>query len=275
MNASVIAALVSAVAAVLAAVPPVITLFRARRGTLTVRTCQSGRVTSYPLVITPDDIAQHLGIALPLDPDSEFTISEASLAAQSDLEAYLGRPVVPVTYTDYHRVSSPWGWRLREYPVISITSATPETDAYGIATDLFTVVYVAGLDGGNDPSLEPIRRFIRLHAMYDPAVQIVFRAKRPDIATRVLSGSVQGQAATITDAYPTPGAASMRTPAAITAQMSMPGAPPTLQTCDRWRVGKRRVHQRPVRLGEAAPWPYDLPTEGMGDWWAGRWETWW
>ena len=232
-------------------------------------------MTSYPIVITADDIAQHLGLSLPLDPDTEFMLSEASLAAQSDLEAYLGRPVVPVTYTDHHRVSSPWGWRLREFPVISVTSATPETDAYGYPTDLFTVVYVAGLDAANDPELEPIRRFIRLHAMYDPAVQIVFRTQRPDIATRVTSGSVQGQAATISDSYPTPNASVMRTPAAVTAQMSMPGSPPTLQTCDRWRIAKRRIHQRPTRLGDAAPWPYDLPVEGAGDAWAGRWSTWW
>ena len=232
-------------------------------------------MTSYPSVVDAGDIARHLGLPLPLDESTLYVVQEASVAAQSDLQAYLGRTVVPVTYTDTRRVPGRRGWRLTEYPVISVTSATPETDLNGALTGLYTVVYVAGLDGVNDPELEPIRRFIRLHAMFDPAVQIAFRTLRPDIATRVMAGSVQGQSATAVDAYPTPGSASMRTPAAVTAQLSLPGAMPTLQTCDRWRRSKRRVHQRPQRLGDAAPWPYDLPAEGAGDEWAGRWDTWW
>jgi hypothetical protein len=148
-------------------------------------------------------------------------------------------------------------------------------DPWGVATGLYTVVYVAGLDGANDPALEPIRRFIRLHAMFDPAVQIVFRTLRPDIATRVMTGSVQGQSATVSDAYPTLSGASMRSPAAVAASLSLPGALPTLETCDRWRLAKRRIHQRPQRLGDAAPWPYDLPIQGADDEWGGRWDTWW
>lgn len=232
-------------------------------------------MTDYPLVVHPSVIARHLKLPLPMNEDTEYTLYEASQAAQSDLEAYIGQPAVPVTYTQQHCWATPWGWRLREYPVISVTSATPELDIYEQATGLFTVVYVAGIDAINDPGLQPIRRFIKLHAAFDPAVQIVFRQQRPDIATRVMSGGVEGQTATITDAYPSPGSAGMRNAAAITAQLSMPGSLPTLQTCDRWRRAKRRVHQRPQRIGDAAPWPYDLPVEGAGNVWAGRWETWW
>ena len=137
------------------------------------------------------------------------------------------------------------------------------------------MVYVAGLNARDDEELSPIKRFIRIHAMYDPAVQILFRGLRGDIATRVMSGSVQGQSATLADAYPTPGGGSMRSPAAVTAQLSMPGAPPTLQTCDRWRLAKRRVHQRRTRPGDAAPWPHDLPAEGAWDELGGMWVTWW
>lgn len=233
-------------------------------------------MTTRPLIIAADDIAQHLGLPLPLDSGTSFIVSEASTAAQSDLESYLGRPAVPAQYTDYHRMPHMRGWRLKNYPVLSIDQVTPETDPVsGQPTGLFTVTYTAGLDAVNDPNLEPIRRFVRLHAMFDPAVQIVFRAQRPDIATRVMNGSTQGQSATITDTYPAMTGASMRSPAAVSASMTMPGSLPTLATCDMWRISKRRVHQRPTRMGDTAPWPYDLPVEGEWDMYAGEWQTWW
>lgn len=233
-------------------------------------------MASYPLVIQPGDIAQHLGLPMPLDNGTSYTLTEASRAAQSDLEAYLGRPAVPVQYTEYHRRSSLRGWHLENFPVLSIDQVTPETDpASGVPTGLFTVTYTAGLDSVSDPELEPVRRFIRLHAAFDPSVQILFRQQRPDIATRVMNGSVNGQSATITDAYPAMSGASMRSPAAVAASMTMPGSLPTLATCDRWRVSKRRVHQRRTILGETAPWPYNLPVEGEWDMYAGQWQTWW
>jgi hypothetical protein len=233
-------------------------------------------MTSRPLVISAEDIAHHLGLPLPMDSGSTYTVGEASKAAQSDLEAYLGRPSVPVQYTAYHQRPTLHGWRLPEYPVLSIDAVTPETaPVSGQPTGLFTVVYTAGLDSVGDPDLEPVRRFIRLHAMFDPAVQILFRRQCPDIATRVMTGSVNGQSATITDAYPAMSGASMRSPAAVTASMTMPGSLPTLATCDRWRVSKRRVHQRRTIAGETAPWPYDLPVQGEWDVYGGEWQTWW
>lgn len=232
-------------------------------------------MTSYPTVVYAGQVARYLGLRLPLDEETGYAITEAVIAAQSDVQAYLGRPVVPVTCTDNHVPPGRCGWRLAEYPVVSVTSATPETYPDGSPTGLYTVVYVAGLDGAGDPELEPVRRFVKLHAAFDPAVQIAFRQQRPDIATRVTSAGIQGQTASFTDAYPTMTGASMRSPAAVTAQLSLPGALPTLQTLDRWRIAKRRVHQRPQRPGDAAPWPYDMPVEGAGDVWAGRWETWW
>jgi hypothetical protein len=233
-------------------------------------------VASYPLIITADDIARHLGLPLPLDASPEWTLSEASRAAQSDLAAYLGRQPVPVAYTDYHREAGRGGWRLDNYPVLSVDQVTPEADPVsGQPTGLFTIRYTAGLDGAGDPELEPIRRFIRLHAMFDPTVQILFRAQRPDIATRVLSASLEGQSATITDTYPAMSGASMRSPAAVTASLTMPGSMPTLASCDRWRISRRRVHQRPSRPGQTAPWPYDPPGEGEWDTYDGARRTAW
>jgi hypothetical protein len=223
------------------------------------------------MVVYAEEIARKLGLPLPLDEPTRYTLEEASRDAQSDLQEYLGRPVVPVTYTQQHCLLTQRGWaHLDHYPVRSVTSYTPEGDS-----GLFTVVYVAGIDGRDDPDTEPIRRFIKLHAVYDPAVQVIFRAQRPDIATRVTSGSVQGQSATVSDVYPSATSAAMRSPAAVNAQMAMPGSPPTLQTCDRFRIGKRRVFQRPTNPADTAPWPYDRPLPGMWESWAGQWVTWW
>jgi hypothetical protein len=235
----------------------------------------TGTPRDYTQVVTADQVARTLMLPLPLSTEALGAITEAIMAAQSDVEAYLGRPAVPLTYTDTGRWPDPRGWYLENYPVHSITSTTAETDGQGIPTGRYTVVYVAGLDSINDPELFPIPRFIKLHACYDPFVQIIFRQLRADIATRVTSGSTEGQSATITDSLPVPATSRTSTPAAVNAQMSLPGSPPTLQTLDRWRIGKRRVYQRPTLLGEAAPWPYDLPLPGTWDAWAGRWQTWW
>lgn len=226
-------------------------------------------------VVQPGDVAAALGLPLPLDTAQLSTVIAAIEAAQSDTEAYLGRPVVPLQYTDQCCFPDWRGWRLKHWPVQSIVSAVAETDSSSQPTGTYTVTYIAGLDAVNDPELFPIVRFVKLHAMYDPFVQILFRQLRPDIATRVMTGSTEGQSATIADALPVPPPPRTSTPAAVTAQMSLPGAPPTLQTLDRWRIAKRRVHQRRTHIGNTAPWPYDLPIEGSWDTWAGRWQTWW
>jgi hypothetical protein len=235
----------------------------------------TGTPQGFTPVIQPDAVARALRLPSALDTGDLETITDAIMSAQSDVEAYLGRPVVPLTYTEYCRMPGRLGWRLKNYPVQSIVTAVAETDTGGNPTGTYTVTYVAGLDAVTDPELFPIARFIKLHAMYDPMVQVVFRQLRPDIATRVTSGSTEGQSATITDALPVPASARTSTPASVNAQMSLPGSAPTLQTLDRWRIGKRRVYQRPTRLGDAAPWPYGMPLPGTGDFWWGRWETWW
>jgi hypothetical protein len=226
------------------------------------------------LVVDPRKIARALRLPWPLDGDDLDTVTTAITDAQSDVEAYLGRAVLPLTYTDKNCVPDPRGWYLANYPVLSIVNSTPETDESGQPTGLYTVQYVAGLDTLNNPELSPIERFIRLHALYDPFVQLMWRQLQPTLAVRVTSGSTEGQSATVTDALPVPTGGRMSSPAAVTAQMSLPGSPPTLQTLDRWRIAKRRVYQSPSRLGDAAPWPHDRPLPGTCDWF-GRWQTWW
>ena len=71
------------------------------------------------LVVYPGEIARSLGLPQPLDEDARFTLEEASAGAQSDVEAYLGRPVMPGTYTQEHVWLTGRGWdHLDNYPVI-------------------------------------------------------------------------------------------------------------------------------------------------------------
>lgn len=236
----------------------------------------SGTPDGYALVVQPEDVAKVLRLPRPLDTDAADVLTEAIRSAQADVVQYLGRPVVPLTYTETGLLPSIRGWHLKNYPVHKIVSWTAETGPDSRPSGRYTVTYIAGLDTVNDPDLFPIVRFIKLHACYDPFAQVLFRERRPDIATRVTSGSTDGQSATVTDALPAPAnSGRMSTPAAVNAQMSLPGSPPTLQTLDKWRIGKRRVYQRPRVIGSAAPWPYDIPDPATIDVYAGVWQTWW
>lgn len=234
----------------------------------------NGPAQGYPLAVQPDDVAAMLMMPRPLDGPGLGVITEAIRGAQSDVQAYLGRPPVPAEYTEQHLFPRPEGWRLKQTPVLSVVSATPETTGTGQATGRYTVVYVAGLDSVNDPDLYPVVRYIKLHAAYDPFVQILFRQLCPAIATRVMSGSTEGQSATITDALPS-SSAGARSSAAIAAQMALPGSPPAVTTLDRWKVAGRRIYQRPTRPWDASPWPYSPPQPGSwGGWWT-EFEAWW
>lgn len=233
-----------------------------------------GPAQGYPLAVQPDDVAAMLMMPRPLDGPGLGVVTEAIRGAQSDVQAYLGRPPVPAEYTEQHLLPRPEGWRLKQTPVLSVVSATAETTGTGQVTGRYTVVYVAGLDSVNDPDLFPVVRYIKLHAAYDPFVQILWRQLCPNIATRVTSGSTEGQSATITDALPTPSAAISRS-ANAAQRPPVPGDLPSMTTLDRWRVAGRRVYQRPSRPWDASPWPYSPPQPGSwGGWWT-EFEAWW
>ncbi len=207
------------------------------------------------LIVPVTDVARQLGLPQPLGEDDRWLIERAIGDAQSDLEAYLGRAATPQTYTETGLIEYTNGWRLQNAPVLSVTSATPENDTSGQPTGLYTVVYVAGLDGAADPELEPLRRFVRTHAIYSTDVQALFRRVAPERARLVEQSSVEGQSVTYADTY------------AVTGEpgSGSPGALPTLASCDRWRIAGRRVFQRPTPYVEPWPWEYH-------DW---RWREWW
>lgn len=205
------------------------------------------------LVVQPEQVARRPGLPQPLDERDRWMIEQAIVDAQSDLEAYLGRPITAQTYTETGMLPLSGGYNLTHWPVIAITSTTAETDPdSGAPTGYYTVVYTAGLDGVADPELEPLRRFVRTHALYSETVQTILRRVAPESARKVASLGVEGQNVTYADVYAV---------ADNAAELGLPGALPTFKSCDRWRLAGRRVRQAATRAN--GPWPY----EGRWGWW--------
>jgi hypothetical protein len=217
------------------------------------------------LIVQPAEIARRLGVSQPLEEDDRWLLEAALIDAQSDLEAYLGRAVVPRTYVDEHvqRYVGPGAddWRLANWPVVSIAEVTEEEDTDGSPTGLWRVTYVAGLDGAADPELEPLRRYVRVHAIYSPGVQAWYRRTAPDLARTVTSVSVEGQSVSWSDNFPPPLPGQM---AGKEAGQTAPGSLPTLASCDRWRIAGRRVFQRttPPPRWPYRDWAYEWPYNG-------------
>ncbi len=184
--------------------------------------------------MTVSQVARRLGLQQPLEEDDRWLVEQALIDAQSDLEAYLGRPVTPQSWTETGlvRFPDPDRWDLVNSPVVEIVSETAELDEDGVATGAWTVAYTAGLDGAGDPVLEPLRRYVRTAALYAPEVRALFRRLAPEAARQVVSLSVEGQSVTYADTY------------AASGKPGELGSPPLLASCDRWRVAGRRVFQR-------------------------------
>lgn len=216
---------------------------RGQPATLTGFVRHGVRVT---LVVKVEEVARRLGLPQPLEESDRWLVEQAIVDAQSDLEAYLGRPVSKAEHTQRHLLRYCNGFQLKHFPVYEIVSETEELDGASQPTGYWTVVYVAGLDGVADPELEPIRRFIRTHAMYSPLVQALFRRLRPEQARKVASLGVEGQSVTYGDTFATEAQAS---------ELGLPGGLPSMKSCDRWRIAGRMVHMAPTQMTE--PWPYE------------------
>jgi hypothetical protein len=185
-------------------------------------------------------------------------IEQSLRDAQSDLEAYLGRPVTRQTYTQKHLLRYHDGYHLTHFPVHEVVSETEEIHYSGEPTGYYTVVYEAGLDGESDPELEPIRRFVRTHAMYSDLVQALYRRLAPESARKVVSLNVEGQSVTYGDTFASDPQASAQ---------GLPGGLPSMKSCDRWRIAGRMPHMAPTRVSDA--WPFeDFHYRYGGNWWA-------
>lgn len=210
------------------------------------------------LVVKPEEVARRLGLQQPLAEHDRWLIEQAIGDAQTDLEAYLGRLVTAATYTETGMWPLNGTYRLTHWPLIAIISTTAETHSEtGQPTGYYTVVYTAGLDGVSDPQLAPIRRFVRIHAMYSSTVQALYRRLAPAEARRIDSLSVEGQGVTYEDTYGVDAQASER---------GLPGALPAFSSCDRWRLAGRRVRQSASRVD--GPWPYGYGYDHCYGW---RW----
>lgn len=187
-----------------------------------------------PLVVPIEDLAGRIGVTA--DAANSALLTDAILDAQSDVEAYLGRAISPVTLIQAGCYPYADGWRLDsgDEDVLTVLAADAEVDVdTGAPTGLFTVTFTVGLDVVNDPTLRPIRRYVLAHAMNSPEVLRYWKSAtkaRGDVKTV----SAEGQSITWSDATLGGGG---------DAGSGKPGALPTLASLDRWRLAGRRVYQ--------------------------------
>ena len=204
------------------------------------------------LVVPAEQLAAKIGgIPVPLSTAHSATLTDALLDAQTDVEAYLGRPVIPTLYTEADRWAydgANWNLSmLADEPFVGIVSVTPQV-VDGVVSPYFTVAYLAGIDARTDPVLRPIRRFVMLHAMNSPDVVRLWKTVTKAVG-EVRSESADGQSVSYTAATLSGSATTGTKPGDLT-----PGSLPTLGSLDRWRVAGRRVYQAPTLASQS--WPY-------------------
>ncbi|WP_371517677.1 hypothetical protein [Kitasatospora sp. NBC_01300] len=180
------------------------------------------------LIVTAEEIARRLGITVPLSEGTRQRIETAIEDAQDTLVAHLGRPLLPVQYTESGVHAGTDGWVLHHAPLIAVISAVLDTGTpsgpFGSPT--YTITYTAGIDARADPQTAPLRLWVRATACHHPLL-----ADAPVRQRRVSSASVEGQSVTYDTA----------------AEPPVLLAPPDLDTIDRWRLRGRRIYQAPIR----------------------------
>ncbi|MFJ1552712.1 hypothetical protein [Streptomyces mirabilis] len=185
------------------------------------------------LVTSPEAVADDLGVPLPLTPAQRDALMTAIRKAQSDVEGYLGRPLVPrvvtrTALTPYWRssedLSDPEAWPFEVDDVWQVSAYSDRGDG------TYDVDFRVGLDGVAE---DPVVRYVTAHAAES-------ERNRPGgvgaQGRRVSSVSAEGQSISYESA-PTTGQA---------------GALPTIDTLSRL---KRRLWQ-PLNTPPRPPWPY-------------------
>ncbi|NML55175.1 hypothetical protein HHL19_35385 [Streptomyces sp. R302] len=192
-------------------------------------------------VTSPEAVAEHIGIPLPLTAEQRDALLTAIRNAQADVVGYLGQPIVPTLVT--HTGLTP-RWQREEdlddvetWPVemddqAEVSSYRPRGDG------TYDVDFRVGFDGAANTA---VVRYVTAHAAES-------ERQRPGSAAggegrRVSSVSAEGQAISYEPA-----------PAAGQA-----GALPALTSLARWR----RLLYQPVQNPARAPWPYS-PGRGRG-----------
>lgn len=185
-------------------------------------------------VTTPEQVADHLGTPLPLPVDLREEYLGAIEEAQADVEAYLGRRLVPQAMTLTGVVPCPgipltdaraWPLPPTVNDTVMVTACSPLPDGS------YRVDVLVGLDGA---ATKPIRRFVAAHAAE------ALRTRSPSgEGRRVSSVSADGQSVSY-EASARPGE---------------PGALPVIESLRRYR--RAAVYQS--RRGAHAPMlPYGV-----------------
>ncbi|MFJ2745316.1 hypothetical protein ACIO3O_37295 [Streptomyces sp. NPDC087440] len=188
--------------------------------------------TGQGLVVSPEAVADELGLPLPLDAAQRSTLTTAIRNAQADVVGYLGRPLIPRTLT-LLAVQPRWSddldsadtWPLPEQDdLVDVEAYRPRGDG------TYDVDVLVGLNAAAEPA---VRRYVAAHAAES-------ERNRPNNPVgegrRVSSVSAEGQSISY-EAAPVVGQA---------------GAPPTLDSLS----SLRRLLFRPVTRPARAPWPY-------------------
>ncbi|MEU0857408.1 hypothetical protein ABZ352_18490 [Streptomyces griseofuscus] len=183
------------------------------------------------LLASAEQIADKLGIPLPLSAQQREGYRDAVADAQADVAAYLGRPLLPQPM-QLLSVHPTFGYGLDDaqaWPLHGVDDAVTVVDYSQNADGTYDVQLLLGLDAAAE---EPIVRYVVAHAVES----IRNSPSAGDASRRVTSVSAEGQSISY-DAAPLAGQA---------------GALPTLDSLTGYR---KRVY-RPIATAPAAPWPY-------------------
>jgi hypothetical protein len=184
------------------------------------------------LVASAEQVADSLGVPLPLSAAQRETYREEISKAQADVFGHLGRPLVPaartlrdVTPLFGYSLEDPQAWPIQHFDdVVAVAGHVNNLDG------TYDVRLLVGLDGAAE---EPIVRYVVAHAAESirngPGAE-------GNGGRRVSSLSAEGQSISFEG-----------TPVA-----GQPGALPTLDSL----TGYRRHVYRPIGVRPATPWPY-------------------
>lgn len=185
-----------------------------------------------PLVVPVEKVARLAGLDH-TDENVQYVVEEAIRAATVDVEAYLGRFVVPTEVVETRVVRAWNGLRLRHSPVRDLVATVAEVDADDTETGLYTVTYVAGIDAAAEAEYAPIRNWVTAAAqVFPPVRRLVAAAGKREVRTV----SAEGQSVTYENSPKS-------------SDVPTAGVPP-LSSVDRWRNADMLVsqdHDRPER----------------------------
>ncbi|WP_433860151.1 hypothetical protein [Streptomyces kronopolitis] len=199
----------------------------------TDRTVRADLPLGTALIASAEDIASELGVSLPITAAQREEYRDAIAKAQADVEAYLGRPLIPqprtlleVTPLFGYDLDDPQAWPIQHFDdVTTVISHVANLDD----RDTYTVQLLVGLDAAVE---DPIRAYVVAHA----SERIRNSPSSAEGERRVTSVSAEGQSISY-DSAPVAG---------------QPGALPTLDSLS----GYRKRLYRPIAVTPAAPWPY-------------------